>query len=365
MNRKLRVALIGCGQIADGHVTEIDRLPDAELVAVCDLEPLMAEQLAVRYGLPAHYGDVAEMLAAETPDVVHICTPPQSHLSLACQCFDAGCHVYVEKPFALDYGQCVELIEAARAADRRFTIGHTHAFDPVALDMRRRLQAGAIGDVVHVESWFGYDLGGPFGKVILGSPDHWVHRLPGKLFQNNINHLLHKITEFMPDERPDITAVAWRREPTSFGDVRDELQDELRLIIRGETVSAYGTFCSGAKPLQAFARLYGTAGFAHIDYNARTATVQPARQLPSALGRLAESALHAVEHAKASARNMGRFAASEFHFFAGLGELFGRFYANVRGEGPEPISGRDILRIAWMMDEIFRQTSANAKGAAS
>jgi predicted dehydrogenase len=354
----LKIAIVGCGQIADGHVSEIAKIGQARVVAVCDLEPLMAAQLAARFGIPAHYSDFSELLGREAPDVVHICTPPQSHLPLARAAIDAGCHVFVEKPFALTYQDSVALVEYADRAQKRLTIGHISQFDPVAQDMRRLIDAGVLGDIVHVDTFYGYDLAGPFGKIILGSPDHWVHQLPGRLLQNNINHLLHKITEFVDDERPAIHAIAWRSHPRTYGDARDHLLDELRLTIRGAEVSAFGSFSSQIKPFQVFARVYGTRDTAHVDYVARTVTLAKTPSLPGAIGRLVAGFYHAYDHTRASAINVRRFATADFHFFAGLETLLRKFYASVRGEGPPPIPSRDILRIAWMMDEIFRQTGA-------
>jgi ornithine cyclodeaminase/alanine dehydrogenase-like protein (mu-crystallin family) len=78
---KLKVVIVGCGKIADAHVEEVGKVTLAEVVAVCDREALMAEQLAVRYGVPRHFSDFAAMLDAVRPDVVHITTPPQSRRS--------------------------------------------------------------------------------------------------------------------------------------------------------------------------------------------------------------------------------------------------------------------------------------------
>lgn len=356
MSTELKVALVGCGQIADGHVSEIQKLGNARVLAVCDLEPLMAEQLAVRHGVPHHYADYDTMLAEIRPDVVHICTPPGSHLALTRAAVDAGCHVYVEKPLALDYAQSVELVEYVERAGRKLTIGHNSQFDPPSLEMRRRLAEGVLGEPVHVDSWFGYNLGGPFGKVILGSPDHWVHRLPGKLFQNNINHMLNKITELVDDERPEVKAVAWRRDrDRQFGDVRDELLDELRVIIRGEKVSAYGTFTAAVQPVAHFSRIYGTRSILHLDFVSRTVTVERGATLPSAIGRLAAGFAQTAEYARSALDNARRFAASDYHFFAGMNELIRRFYDSILNGAPLPIPTRDILRIAWIMDEIFAQ----------
>ena len=75
-NQKLKIGLVGCGKIADAHAGEIQKIAAAELVAVCDLERLMAEQLAVRFDIPRYYDDFATLLAEEKPDVVHITVAP-------------------------------------------------------------------------------------------------------------------------------------------------------------------------------------------------------------------------------------------------------------------------------------------------
>jgi len=356
MSKDLKVVLVGCGQIADGHVSEIQKLPTATVVAVCDLEPLMAEQLAVRYGVANFYSNYGQMLQTERPDVVHICTPPGSHLALTKMAVDAGCHVYVEKPLALTYGDSVELVEYVQNAGRKLTIGHNSQFDPPMLELRRHIADGVMGECLHVESYFGYNLSGSFGKVILGSPDHWVHRLPGKLFHNNINHMFNKITECLPDERPQIQAMGWRHGGKSnYGDVRDELMDELRVMVRGERVSAYGTFTSHVQPVAQFARYYGTNGIIHVDFIARTVTVDRGAVLPSAIGRLAAGFDQTAQVARSALRNAQRFISSEYHFFAGLHLLIRSFYESILHDTEPPIAIRDILRIAWMMDQIFAQ----------
>ncbi len=356
MSKELKVVLVGCGQIADGHVSEIQKLGNAVVLAVCDLEPLMAEQLAVRYNVPRYYASYEKMLAEQKPDVVHICTPPGSHLPLTKMAVDAGCHVYVEKPLALNYADSVALVEYVQKAGRKLTIGHNSQYEPPMLELRELVEKGELGECLHIESYYGYNLGGTFGKAILGSPDHWVHRLPGKLFQNNINHLLNKITELLPDERPEIKAMGWMRGgQTQFGDVRDELMDELRVIIRGKDVSAYGTFTSHVQPVAQFARYYGSKSIAHLDFVSRTVTMDRGATLPSAIGRLAAGFDQTLQVARSAMRNTGSFLRSDYHFFAGMNYLIRAFYDSILHDAPLPISIRDILRIAWMMDEIFAQ----------
>ena len=115
VNTVLRVAIVGCGKIADGHASAIQTISDCEIVGVCDREPLMAKQLSDRFPVKRCFADVSELLDEAKPDVVHITTPPEGHYDIAKQCLEQGCHVYVEKPFTVNAWQAQKLIELAES----------------------------------------------------------------------------------------------------------------------------------------------------------------------------------------------------------------------------------------------------------
>lgn len=353
---KLKVGIVGCGQIADGHVSEIQKLKSATVLAVCDSEPIIAEQLAIRYGVGKYYASLEKMLKNEKLDVLHICTPPGSHLVLAKMAVDAGCHVYVEKPLALNYADTVELVDYVINAGKKLTIGHNSEFDPPSLELRELIQNGVLGDPVHIESWYGYNLNGSFGKAILASPDHWVHKLPGKLFHNNLNHLLNKITEFLDDEKPQVHAMAWKScNKGGFGDVRDSLYDELRTIIKGNKVSAYGTFSSSVRPVGHYLRVYGTKSIVDLDYTSRSVAIDRGANYPSAVGRLIAGYDKAWQYTKSALRNSNKFCHYDYHYFSGMGLLIEKFYDSILYDKDAPVSIKSILNIAWIMDDIFKQ----------
>src|SRR5206468_8152860 len=120
----MRVAIVGCGKVADQHVQAIHRIADCRLVAVCDRELLMAKQLGERFGVSECFSDLEEMLRATTPDVVHITTPPQSHYSIAKQCLESGSHVYLEKPFTVTAAEAEALIQLALSRNLKITAGN-------------------------------------------------------------------------------------------------------------------------------------------------------------------------------------------------------------------------------------------------
>ncbi len=357
----LKIGIVGCGKIADGHVEEIQKMPELALVVgVCDKEPIMAEQIAMRYGLDYHTDNIERLLAEKKPDVVHITTPPGSHLPLAKMCIDAGAHVYVEKPMTLSLADTKALLAYADKAKKKVTIGYNYLFDPAALEIADLVRSGALGDIVHVESMYGYGLSGPYGSAILADPNHWVLKLPGQLFHNNIDHLLCRTLQFVDEETPKVMAYAYVRRPPKFGDARDAMPDELRLFIHGAKTSVYGTFSSHIRPAGQMMRVYGTKNIAHVDYNARTVTLEPSGSLPSAIGRVMPAFDNALAFAKAGVKNVGKFAASDFHFFTSINNLFRAFYASISHDAPLPISYRDMIRVSATLDEIFRQIRPEA-----
>jgi predicted dehydrogenase len=250
MNEKgIKVGLVGCGQIADAHLQQIRRIPWAEPVAVCDLEPLLARQAAERFEIPGQFTSLEQMVEQCRPDVVHITTPVESHRPLAKQLLEAGVHVYVEKPFTVDVSEARDVVDCARRNDRLVCLGHDQLFDPTWLECRERIDAGEIGDVQHVESVLGYPLQGPFGTQVIGNPDHWVRRLPGGLFQNTISHPLYRITEFLTDPKPELQASWFSR----FNHI--PFPTELRAHLRGDHVTGCLLFTSSTKPCHRLTRI--------------------------------------------------------------------------------------------------------------
>src|SRR5213078_4594795 len=156
----LKIAIVGCGKVADQHVHAIQRITDCVIVGLCDRELLMAKQLGERIKVSACFSDLQEMLEAVRPVVVHITTPPQSHFLLAKQCLEFGSHVYLEKPFTITAEEAEELIEFAERRGLKMTAGHNYQFTLEMLEMRRLAKAGFLGGKpVHLESYWSYDLG--------------------------------------------------------------------------------------------------------------------------------------------------------------------------------------------------------------
>jgi predicted dehydrogenase len=350
----LNIGIVGCGKIADGHIEEIQKLGGARALAVCDLEPILAEQLALRYSVPHQYTDFDRMLSEHRFDVIHIATPPHSHLALARKAAEAGCHVFLEKPLALNATDGRRLIECLQQTGRKMTINYWYNFETPALALKEFVGKGHLGDPIHIESYYGYDLAGGFGQALLTDDRHWVHQLPGKLFQNIIDHAINKITPFLPNEPMEIIARAYHRRRLK-DDPTDGVLDELRVMILAGGVSAYITFSSHVRPVGHFMRVYGTKNTAHIDFALRSMSVEKRQAVPSALGRLLPPFISSWQSLRQATNNAREFAGSRFQFFAGMNRLFSLFYESIVQDTPVPISYAEILRVSQIMDEISAQ----------
>ena len=361
--RTLRVALIGCGQIADAHLDEIRKLACAELVATCDAHRDLAEQAAARFGVPAAFDSLTDMLDRARPDVLHITTPPQTHKDLALVALAAGTHVYVEKPFAVDAAEAIDMLAAGAAHGRKICVGHDQLFDPIWLECRRRHAAGEFGQIVHIDSVMGYDLSGPFGTLLSEDSQHWVHRLPGGLFQNNISHAIYRITDFMPDDQPPVWAHWFAPSP------EQRFPSELRVLLRGRQTTATVLFSSLARPVQRVARLYGTRACVEVNLDAQTLRVERPTTMRGPFVKLQIPWRHMREARHAWARNARRFLRSDLQFFGGMGTLFERFYASILEQTEPPILPADIHRVTAIMDDVFRicasEAATTSAGAAS
>jgi len=182
---KLRVGVIGVG-MGKGHVRGFNSHPQAEVVALADLNEERLKKVNEELQVPSIYTSTDEMLAKEKLDVVGIATPNKFHKPLTIAALEAGAHVLCEKPMAMNALEAQEMIDAAEKAGKRLMIDFSYRFIDRAQCMKNQVDAGILGDI-----YFGQTLwhrrrgipgfGGWFGQKALsgGGPliDLGVHRL--------------------------------------------------------------------------------------------------------------------------------------------------------------------------------------------
>lgn len=354
----LKVAIVGCGKIADSHASQIQRIKGCEIVGVCDQEELMAKQLAERFRIGRAFGDLTTLIQATRPDVVHITTPPQSHFLIAKACLEDGCHVYIEKPFTLYGGETEELIALAERKHLKLTAGHDDQFRHAARRLRRMVADGYLGEALaHMESYYCYEFAetGAYAKALLGDKNHWVRRLPGQLLHNIISHGIARIAEFLTGDRPQVFAHGFVS-PMLRRMGENEIVDELRVVIIDEAaVTAYFTFSSQMRPSLHQFRIYGSANGLLLDQDNETLIRLSGKRYKSYAEHFISPLVLAKQYAGNTARNARAFLGNDFHMKSGMKFLIEAFYESIAEGGPVPIPYRQIVLTARIMDQIFDQ----------
>lgn len=343
--RRLRIAIVGCGQIADAHLQEIAKLKSARVVAVCDRHLDLARQAAARFEIEEVFDDLDALLSKMKPDVVHITTPPHTHASVARVSLAQGAHIYLEKPFSVDLAEAEEICNIAQQQGRLICVGHDQLFDPIWLALKDYIRSGCLGDVIHVDSIMGYNVDGPFGRVMLNDSKHWIHRLPGGLLHNNISHAIYKVTDLISND-PESIMGTWRR--SSLG-----VPIELSAMMQWQKQSAFINFSTQCRPVQRLVRVHGTRSSVEVDFESRTMRKFHVGRFPGPFAKIDVPWLQAWEAATSFFRQAYKFCRSDLQYFAGMNRLFGEFYQAILDGTPAPISPQEVCRVTSIMDDLF------------
>lgn len=150
MSRRVKVAIIGCGGIANGkHMPSLSKLKNVELVAFCDVLVERAEKAAKEYGVSEArvYEDYKELLTDESIEIVHVLTPNDSHAEISVAALDAGKHVMCEKPMAKTSEEARLMLDAAERSGKKLTIGYNNRFRPDSQHLHQVCERGDLGEV--------------------------------------------------------------------------------------------------------------------------------------------------------------------------------------------------------------------------
>lgn len=320
----MKVGVLGCGSVARAHLDALARLPLVEVDGVCDLDDERGSEVARTYGVERTYRQAADLF--ERVDAVHVLTPPQSHKSLSIQALEAGCHVLVEKPMALDLEEADEMVAAASRSGRTLGVCHNFLFDPAVVRALELLELGAFGQITGVEI---------FWRVWRGRPDRyastlWMRDLPGRFFHESAPHLVYLQQAFLGQLRVvAATASSTPGQPWP--------SNELRALFAGD--AGLGGICVSfsSSLYQLVLRIYGTEAGVQVDLvNHVLSSLDgggPVRRL-----RAANDALLHPAHAG----------------------LIGRFYEALQAGGPPPVTAEDGRSVVAVLDRLWAVLEAPA-----
>jgi predicted dehydrogenase len=144
--RTIRAAIVGSGNIAKAHIFALGKMGGrAEVVAAVDVDGARAEAFRAEHRIPRAYSNTAQMLEEEAPDLVHICTPPQSHCALSVLCMEAGAWVLCEKPLCASLEEMDAIEAAERATGQYCSSVYQWRFGSGARHLKALISSGELG----------------------------------------------------------------------------------------------------------------------------------------------------------------------------------------------------------------------------
>lgn len=157
----VRIGIIGAGAIAGSCINAVSKHDQAEIIAVHDLSAERMAALADEHSIDRRYATADELCADGDVDAVYIAVPNKFHAPLAVQALQAGKHVIIDKPFAMNLEEAQGVALAAADAGKIFTVGMNQRFRGESQTVRNLVADGVLGEVYHAKAYWNRRTGIP------------------------------------------------------------------------------------------------------------------------------------------------------------------------------------------------------------
>lgn len=317
----LAVAILGAGRMGRWHADAALR-SGGRLLGVCDADPSAAAALAARSGALSRT-DAAELIEAARPDVVHICTPVETHRSLAELCLAAGAHALIEKPLAPSSADCEAILALARERNRSVCPVHQLLFQPWLPRVER------VGEILELS--FSACSAGADGRSAAV-----VDAVAGEI-------LPHPLSLFAGLAGDGLARARWTAQRPRAG--------ELRAQAAGEHTSFQISISLAGRPPRNELRVTGSRGTLMADLFHGFATFE--RNRGSRAYKIARPLALSGQQLGRALWNLGRRSLAREPAYPGLRELVRGFYAAVRDGAPAPLPPEHARQVALAREAIL------------
>ena len=333
----LRVAIVGAGKMGRHHARAISRLSGiAKLAAVVDPSVAARDSLCALYPPAQPFESLQALLAAPNarPDVIHVCTAPETHEAIAAAAVEAGCHVYVEKPFVTTAAAAERLLALAKSKNVSVCVGHQLLFESATRELLGWLPS--LGEIVHVESYFSFRTvrRAPNGQTPLRADQQLIDILP-----HSVSLLLRMLAVASPDGEAELVNTQIGPSGTVHS-----------LIRRGGVTGTLVVTLEG-RPIESFVRVVGTNGTVHADFVRGTVQrlIGPGT---SGIDKVLAPFQLAWQLGTGTSRALAARVLKRQRSYPGLAEICQSFYTAIQSHQPSPTAAAEILDTVRICESI-------------
>jgi len=162
MPDEVKLGIIGVGQIGESHLRRYQSVPNAKVVAVCDVDEQRVQDMAEQYEVPETFTDFRELLEIDGIVAVDVCLHNNLHAPVATAAMEAGKHVYSEKPLAGSYVDAKGMVERSRRTGRMLSMQLGSLFRNETKAAKRLIDDGHLGHIYYAKSSHYRRRGRPF-----------------------------------------------------------------------------------------------------------------------------------------------------------------------------------------------------------
>jgi len=328
---KLKIGIAGCGKMGVHHARVVRQMKEAELVCVSDpfidstrLDPEI-------YRNVAFFDSVDKMLNQSQLDVIHICTPLETHLDLAEKAIKSGVNAYVEKPFALNHKNAESLFKRADKKNVKICAGHQLLFEKACQETKKILHY--IGDIIHIESYFSFRQ----VRKNIGPVDQVVDILP---------HPVYSLLEFL-----NKNACSESKNPVEIKSIQVTNNGDVRSLLKRDGVTGTLVVTLKGRPVESYLHIVGVNGSLWVDFVRETVTKFTGPGT-SAIDAVLNPYLQAKQLLLNTTKAFASRAFSKQKSYPGLYELVKVFYKSVSNGSTSPLTDASILDTVRVCETI-------------
>ncbi len=353
-NKKLRVAIIGCGNIASDHIETIKAKCEPVELHLCDKNLEAAQTLGKKVGLilPV-YEDAFQLISGKEFNIVHILTPPNSHYEIAKHAIQNGANVLVEKPMVLSLEETEKLYQVSEKMNRMLCVDHSLLYMDCVLKALEMLKTGTLGRVIEAHCFFGHAerrKSIPYGGV-----SHWAYNLPGGPLTNLITHPASLVIQLLGN--PDsINVMCDARNLMPYG-----LSDMLDISI--QTSKGHGSFSISMAHGNSsrYVNIECEKGSIYVDLGHQLAIVKFHKGRLGFLSKALSGFVRGISFINGTTSVILKVATGKMKKNPGTRELVARFYHAVRNNLSSPVSKDNALAVAKILDKFIEVNNSKSR----
>lgn len=340
---KLKVGIIGCGNIARVHLKYIKKYIEKENIVLCDKDELRLDDFSKKVGIENKYKDLKDMVQEFHPDIIHVLTPPTTHKDIAVKCLEDGCHVLIEKPMCISTEEADEIIKIAREKNLMVCVNHMRLYDPLIIKVKEILNSGKIGEIVNISACYSHDF---LKRTNTDAASRWMNDLPGGVFFDVLPHPLCLLEEFLPDLKVE-KSVYWKN--------KDDMITDLWCIFSSSSGTGSLHMSLNIFPLRNYVVFECKKGMLKVDFRNFLLTIRRQHSLPNAFERIVGNFSVGMQILKGTTSSIFNFIRGKLDSYSGLDYIIKEFYTSIIINGKSLVPPEKARLLLALTEKIFNK----------